>query len=86
MVAFYTSTFEPETDEDRPSVGDKLTREDGKQYEVMEVGYITATQLMSRILDKNYKPDLRGHDEAFTRPHSTRPGIIWEVRVKEITS
>ena len=69
----HVSKFEPETDLDRPVIGETITDNDGAEYIVRKVSWLP----VAHFFENRPQPDLDGHDKLLLREHASRPAVIW---------
>jgi len=72
-------SFDPETDPDRPKVGDLLD----DVYRIEKVSWFTSSDLMADMM-RGEPVDKQGFDEVLSAPHSTRPFVWWQVFVTKL--
>ena len=82
MTQFVADKFNPETDEDRPQIGEKIEMPDGV-FEIKKVDFITVSDIIKK--GENYEPDAEGFDKVLGKPHKSRPAVIWLVWCNKIT-
>jgi hypothetical protein len=82
LKAEIQNKFDPDKDEHRPKVGDTIR--DGK-LEIMDVEYISATDLLKEFAREDFAPDFKGHDDLLVFDHPDRPFVKYKVWVKKIT-
>lgn len=80
MVAFASNKFNPDTDSDRPKLGDTVEVID-KKWVIQKIDWMSARKLI-----EGKEPDSGEFDMVFLRPHALRPFVIWVIYVNEVKS
>jgi len=80
MTTEQPKRFDPETDPDRPKIGEVVEIEEGVSYSVAKVRYMTAGEMLRD--PKGPSPD--EFDEVRVRPHP-RFAIYWVVWFNKVT-
>ncbi len=84
MSTFIADKFDPDTDPDRPVVGSTIHYQ-GKDYEIVKVGWKTTKELVEEVLFSAPKhEELDGCDEICYKDHITRPFVSWVVWIKKV--
>ena len=71
--------FDAETDSDCPVVGTEI-KANNKTWIIQKVDWISLSDVMNTEKPQPVKSE---YDELFTKPHTTRPAVIWLVWVNE---
>lgn len=86
-MAYVASKFDPETDPDRPQLGEIVVIEDdngqSEQYVIMKISYRSVYEMMTLP-----EPDKDGFDQIACRLHAGRPAVVWLCfcnKIKDLT-
>ena len=86
MSNYIASTFNAETDEDRPRLGHQIELSEGEYFEIKEVSWAFTSKVFEEVIADvpTGMFDPKKYDLCVSKQHATRPGVTWLVYVNRV--